>query len=156
MGLFDSIASQAAGALLGQPGSAEAGTAPAGMMDVVLGLLGSSGAAAGGSAGGLAGGLAGLVSAFGQQGLGHLVESWIGTGHNLPVAPDQLMSVLGNEQVQGIARQLGLPVDGALQALAQVLPQAVDGLTPGGQLPEAGSDLLSQGLSLLQGLGGRG
>jgi uncharacterized protein YidB (DUF937 family) len=134
------------------------------MRDVVLGLLGQQGGAQAGAGadaadGGLAGGLSGLVSAFGQQGLGHLIESWIGTGHNLPISSDQLHAVLGSEQVQGVARQLGLPVDGALQALSMVLPQAVDSLTPGGQIAssaEAGGveALLGQGLSLLKGLGG--
>jgi uncharacterized protein YidB (DUF937 family) len=145
MGLFDSIASQAAGALLGQHGVTPA-AAPAGMMDVVQGLLGH--------AGGGAAGLQALVGAFSAQGLGGVIQSWIGSGHNLPISAEQIRAVLGNAQVQAIAHQLGLPVDGALQALSQFLPPAIDTLTPNGQLVD--SHLMEQGLSLFKGLTGRG
>ncbi|MEY2690031.1 MAG: hypothetical protein RL375_4231 [Pseudomonadota bacterium] len=140
MGLFDSIVSQATGSLL----SGGSNNAPAGMMDVVLGLLNSNG---GGAAG-----LQGLVSSFASQGLGDVVQSWIGTGANLPISAEQIQSVLGSAQVQGIAQQLGLTPDAASSALAQFLPQAVDTLTPNGQLDT--SQLLSQGLSMLKGFTG--
>jgi uncharacterized protein YidB (DUF937 family) len=139
MGLFDSIASQAAGALM-SGGS----NAPAGMMDVVLGLLNNHG--------GGASGLQGLVASFASQGLGPVVESWIGSGHNLPISPEQIHAVLGSGQVQGIAKQLGLSPADASSALAQFLPQAVDTLTPNGHLDT--NQLLSQGLSMLKGFTG--
>ena len=36
------------------------------------------------------GGLAGLVRKFQEQGLGDQVNSWVGTGNNLPVTADHL------------------------------------------------------------------
>lgn len=140
MGLFDSIASQAAGALM----SGGSGTAPSGMMDVVLGLLNNNG---GGAAG-----LQGLVSQFAAKGLGPVVQSWIGTGSNLPISAEQIQAVLGSQQVLAIAQKLGLSPEAASNALAQFLPQAVDTLTPGGQLDT--NQLLSQGLSMLKGFTG--
>ena len=137
MGLFDSIVSQAAGSLLSGGNT----NAPAGMMNVVMGLLNDNG---GGAAG-----LQGLVSQFASKGLGDVVQSWIGTGANLPISAEQIQAVLGSQQVQGIAQQLGLSPDAASNVLAQFLPQAVDTVTPGGQLDT--NQLLSQGLSMLKG-----
>jgi uncharacterized protein YidB (DUF937 family) len=145
MGLFDSIAAQAAGALLSPHGGPSAG--PAGMMDAVTGLLGSH------AAGGV-GGLQGLVTMFAAKGLGPIIQSWIGSGQNLPISADQIMAVLGSSQVQAIAGKLGLSGGDAAGALAQFLPQAVDTMTPGGHLPDG--HLMEQGLSLLKGLTGKG
>ena len=76
-------------------------------------LLGKAAGGAGGSGGLVAavlellvnrqGGISGLAEAFRQKGMGHLVSSWIGTGANLPVSPDQIQHVLGNEQIQAVA-----------------------------------------------------
>src|SRR6266849_5443171 len=80
------------------------------------------------------GSLQGIVTKLQQGGLNDQVRSWLGSGANLPVTPDQLRSALGNQQVQQIARQLGLPVDQALEVLSQHLPTAVDQASPNGTL----------------------
>jgi uncharacterized protein YidB (DUF937 family) len=95
------------------------------------------------------GGLSGLVKQFAAKGLGHIVSSWIGTGENLPISPEQLQSVLGSEQVQAIAARLGISPQAASAGLAQVLPQVVDKMTPNGEVPQG--DLLSKGVELLKG-----
>lgn len=56
----------------------------------------------------------------------------------------------GNEQVTALAEKFGIDPQQLSQGLADYLPQAVDKLTPDGQLPQ-GSELLTQGLGLLQG-----
>ena len=94
------------------------------------------------------GGISGLTEKFAAQGLGHIVSSWIGTGQNLPISPEQLQSVLGSEQVQAIAGKVGLSPDQVNSGLAQILPQLVDHLTPNGQVPQG--DLMSKGLELLK------
>src|SRR5574343_513182 len=129
-----------------------------GLLDSVVGALGG-GQSAGGN--GLlevamqllnnpqTGGLAGLVNAFQQGGLGEVVNSWVSTGQNLPVSPEQVQSALGNSSLQDIAAQLGVSPEQASGSLAELLPQVVDQLTPNGQLPQGG-DLLAQGLDLLK------
>ena len=92
------------------------------------------------------GGLGGLVQAFQQNGLGHLMDSWIGTGQNLPVSSDQIQQALG-PKVQELAQQHGMSTDAVSQALSQFLPGLVDHLTPNGQLPQGG---LGAGLSALR------
>jgi uncharacterized protein YidB (DUF937 family) len=80
------------------------------------------------------GDLNGLVAQLQQGGLGKQVQSWLGPGANMPVTADQLKAVLGNAQVQEMARHLGLPVDGALNLLAQHLPTVVDQASKNGQM----------------------
>ena len=95
------------------------------------------------------GGISGLVKQFAAKGLGHIVSSWIGTGQNLPISPEQLQSVLGSEQVQAIAAKAGISPEQAQSGLAQVLPQLVDKMTPNGEVPQG--DLMSKGMELLKG-----
>lgn len=90
-------------------------------------------------------GLGGLVQQFESAGLGHLVQSWIGTGQNLPVSPEQIQQVLGSQFVQQFAQQHGIDINSASATIARVLPQLVDQVTPNGQVPAHGQvqDLLA-------------
>ncbi|WP_199052195.1 YidB family protein [Aquitalea sp. ASV15] len=123
------------------------------LFDQLGGLLGGEGGGVAGAVSELMqqqGGLAGLVEKFNSGGMSELVSSWVGTGGNLPVSAEQIQQVLGNEQVAALAGKFGLDPQQLSQALADYLPQAVDKLTPDGQVPQGG-DLLSQGLGMLQG-----
>jgi len=91
------------------------------------------------------GGLPGLVQQFEQQGLGHVVQSWIGTGENLAITPDQVRTVLGEPHLQAVARKLGLSTTDVANQLAGLLPHAVDSVTPAGAVPQG--NLLSEALS---------
>ena len=81
------------------------------------------------------GGLQGLVNQFEQHGLGETVQSWIETGRNLPISGEQLQKVLGSDGLKHFADKFGLPLEQVSTKLAQVLPQAVDTMTPGGTIP---------------------
>lgn len=95
------------------------------------------------------GGISGLVQQFASKGLGNIASSWVGTGQNLPISPEQVHSVLGSEQVQAIANKAGISPENASSALAQILPQIIDHLTPNGEVPQG--DLMSKGMELLKG-----
>ncbi len=82
------------------------------------------------------GSLAGIVERLSNGGLQEQVRSWLGNGANLPVSADQIRSALGDEQVQRIAQQLGIPIDRILQILSQYLPAAVDQASPNGKIEE--------------------
>ena len=69
-----------------------------------------------------------------KGGLGPQVQSWLGNGGNMPITEDQLKAILGNSQIQDLARQFGLPVDAVLKILAQYLPELVDKASPNGTL----------------------
>ena len=83
------------------------------------------------------GGVQGIVSEFEKNGLGATVQSWVGTGPNQAITPDEVHKVLGSDLLQQLAEKSGLSVEDLKQKLAQVLPQAVDRLTPTGAIPKA-------------------
>jgi uncharacterized protein YidB (DUF937 family) len=86
-------------------------------------------------AGGLLGGLGGLLEKFQQGGLGNATNSWIGSGQNQPVSPNQVGSALGPNIIKTLAQQSGLSEDELTKQLSQVLPGVVDKLTPNGRVP---------------------
>ena len=101
------------------------------------------------------GGLSGLVHCFEEKGLGGLASSWVGSGQNLPITPDQIQHVLGSEQVKQLAAKAGMSPEQAGNVLSQLLPTLVDKLTPNGEMPQH-STLLETGMSILQSLGKSG
>lgn len=102
--------------------------------------------------GGQKGGLNDLISQFTSNGLGDIIGSWVGTGENQAISPDQIQKALGSDQIKTIASQLGIDQNAVLSQLTNLLPQAIDKLTPDGKVPEG--DILSQGMNLLGGLFG--
>ncbi len=109
-------------------------------MGAVLGTLLGGGQQAGmGSLGGGMGGIGGILSMFQQAGLGHIAQSWVGNGPNQPVSPDQLQNVFGQDRVQSMASQAGMQPQDFLSQLSQHLPNAIDRMTPNGQLPDEGT-----------------
>lgn len=118
-------------------GGGQGGFGNTGMGGGLGGALGGGGMGSG--MGGGMGGLGGLVSQFENAGLGHVVQSWIGNGANMPVSPQQLQNVFGEQQVQTMANQAGMQSGDFLSQLSQHLPNAVNGMTPNGQMPSEGS-----------------
>ena len=101
------------------------------------------------------GGMNGLVQAFHSNGLGGVINSWISTGQNQSISPDQVQQVLGSSQVQAVAQKLGVSPEQASTTLSQFLPTIIDKLSPNGQLPDH-SNLLQMGESLLSSFGKTG
>jgi uncharacterized protein YidB (DUF937 family) len=105
-----------------------------GLGDLLKGGLG--GLLAGGAAGSvISGGLGDLLKQFQQNGHGEAANSWVGKGENKPIAPGDLASALGANQINSLASQTGLSRDQLLSGLSQYLPGVIDHLTPEGRLP---------------------
>jgi uncharacterized protein YidB (DUF937 family) len=83
------------------------------------------------------GGLQGVVNEFEKNGLGSTISSWVGTGPNQAISPGDLHRALGPDLLQQLAAKTGMSVQELTEKLAQVLPQAVDKMTPGGTIPKA-------------------
>ena len=105
MGLFDG--------LLG-------GIVGAGMVSVVNGILEQHG------------GVQGIVNEFEKNGLGSTVRSWVGTGANDPISAADIQRVFGPELLQKLSEKSGMSQQDLADKLTQVLPRAVDHLTPNG------------------------
>src|SRR5687767_5196426 len=99
-------------------------------------MLGTGGAAGGPLAGGaLGGGLKDLLDRFRQGGQQDKAESWVSTGPNKSIAPQELEQSLGEERIQWLVEQTGMPREQLLAGLSGELPDAIDKLTPNGRIP---------------------
>jgi uncharacterized protein YidB (DUF937 family) len=81
------------------------------------------------------GGVQGIADQLQKQGLGATVQSWIGTGPNQPITPDQLHQAFGADGLKDLAAKAGLSTQDLAAKLSTVLPQVIDKLTPGGKVP---------------------
>ena len=141
------------GGILGGGSSGGSGSG-GGLQDILGGLLGggaggSPGTAAGGmNLGALAaalgpllakllqgGGLSKLLGNAQASGLSAQADSWVGSGPNERVSGQDIRGIVGDDAVRSVAEQAGISEDEAASVLAQVVPQVVSGLTPGGQVP---------------------
>ena len=89
------------------------------------------------------GGVGGLAEKFGQAGLGDVIGSWVGNGANAGITPEQITAVIGHGPIADIAAKMGVSPQQAGETLAGLLPEAIDRLTPGGQIDGA-DDLLAK------------
>ena len=94
----------------------------------VLGNLGGVGSV-------LSGGLRDLIERFKQNGQGQAADSWVKTGPNQPLGPDQLEQAIGSDVLTTLSQQTGLSREELLSRLTRELPAAVDKFTPQGRLP---------------------
>ena len=114
-----------------------------GFLDTVLNGLGDDAAGGLGDLLKTQGGVGGIAEKFGQAGLGDVVGSWIGQGANAGISAEQIAAVLGSGPLADFAQKLGVSPQQASETLAGLLPEAIDRLTPGGQVDGA-DDLLSK------------
>jgi uncharacterized protein YidB (DUF937 family) len=133
--MFGRTAPDPPGAAPGRdPRTTQAPATGGGLGDLLRGNLG--GLLAGGAAGGLLGsGLNDLLGRFQHNGYGDLANSWIGTGPNRAISPQQLQEALGPDTVSSLAEQAGVSDIDLLSGLSRDLPDAVDQLTPSGEIP---------------------
>jgi uncharacterized protein YidB (DUF937 family) len=117
------------------PGTVNAGMPGGGGLGDVLkgGLGGLLGGAAAGSV--ISGGLGDLLKQLQQGGHGETASSWVANGPNKQIAPGDLASALGADQINGLISQTGLSREELLAGLSQQLPDVINHLTPDGRLP---------------------
>jgi uncharacterized protein YidB (DUF937 family) len=128
------------GALAGLLGGGQGGGGNAALLQAALSMLGNDAQG---------GGLGGLVGKFQQAGLGNQMSSWIGSGQNLPISPDQLQSALGGDLLGQIAKQVGMSPSDTGSQLSQMLPEVINHLTPSGSMPAGGLGNVADLLGML-------
>lgn len=84
------------------------------------------------------GGVQGLIGRFEKAGLGAQIQSWMGGGKPLPIAPEEVTRVLGSENVGDIATKAGMPPADATQQIATLLPDVVKQFASAGSGSAAG------------------
>jgi uncharacterized protein YidB (DUF937 family) len=91
------------------------------------------------------GGFGDILDRLRNAGAGDQVDSWVGKGSNRPVQRDQVEKAIDPQTLSDLAEQTGLSRDELLDRLTRELPDAVDKLTPDGQLPaSSGPSLLDE------------
>jgi uncharacterized protein YidB (DUF937 family) len=118
----------------GEPGAA-AGAGGGVLGDVVKGVTGMFGTATG--PGGVLSGLNDVIDGFRNAGHGAAADSWVSKGPNQPVTPAATETALGGDLINMLVKQTGLSREDLLARLAQVLPEAIDKMSPQGKLPAA-------------------
>ncbi len=83
-----------------------------------------------------AGGIQGVMDKFQKSGMGDVVASWVGTGQNQSITPDQITQALGQENIQVITKQVNIPAEQSGNLLSELLPALIDKLTPDGKVPD--------------------
>lgn len=133
MGLLDSLFQSFSGQ-----------SSTAGIATTLLNLLaseGGQGTAAAGSGDNLspaatASGVNELAQRFQQNGYGDVIQSWIGSGPNQQMSPDELHQAIGPQTMDRLSQQTGMSHSQLLPLLAQALPLIVDRLTPNNRVPD--------------------
>lgn len=95
------------------------------------------------------GGIEGIIKRFQESGLEGILKSWISTDEeNQPISANQVVEVVGQENMSQAAEKVGVSELDASNLLAEYLPEMVDMLTPNGQLPDLNNlnvnDLMAQ------------
>jgi uncharacterized protein YidB (DUF937 family) len=105
MGLFDALAREVLPKLLAGRGR---GQSP--LVDIITSLLTNP----------QTGGMQGLAEAFKNKGMEDIINSWISTGKNMPISPEEILKALGNDRLRGFSEKAGLPqeeISGGLASL---------------------------------------
>lgn len=122
------IANSLEGLFNGGPTSPDGTRAPAagGFGDLLSGL----------GAGGLAGGLGDLLGTFRNAGQAEIADSWITPGvPTQGLRPDQVEQAIGSENLDELSKRTGLTREELVERLAKTIPDAIDNLTPNGEMP---------------------
>jgi uncharacterized protein YidB (DUF937 family) len=86
----------------------------------------------------MGGGLTSLLGKFTNAGHGNKVNSWVGTGANEELSPDEVQQALGDDEINRMANESGMAPDAVKGGLAKMLPNLINQITPGGSVPGAG------------------
>jgi len=126
------------------------------LLDSIMGMLGKGG---GGKdvmsqlasmltgKGGDGMGLSRLLDQFKGAGLGDKAASWVGTGDNQPLTPEEVQKAVGDDRLAKMSKQTGQSVGSLTTDLSKMIPEAVNKLTPDGKVPDPG-DLMKMAKNL--------
>src|SRR5215467_7539377 len=64
------------------------------------------------------GGLSGLRNNAQSQGIGHIFQSWVGSGPNQAITPEQTQGLLGEDKINQLASRAGVSPGIASAAIA--------------------------------------
>jgi uncharacterized protein YidB (DUF937 family) len=154
MGLLDGLLGNVLGGALG--GNRTQSQAQDPLSSIIGGLTGGRGGGTGNILLQLAlsmlqqqGGLGNVLGKFREAGMGSQADSWVSTGQNMNISPNQLEQVFGSGALNDIASKLGMSQEQAGSAMSQVMPELINQLTPQGQVTADSENSVAEGLDAL-------
>jgi uncharacterized protein YidB (DUF937 family) len=78
-----------------------------------------------------------VVNQLQTNGLGPTVKSWVNDGPNASVTPGEVHKAFGQQTLDELAAKHGMTTEELAKKLSDVLPRAMDALTPDGRVPPA-------------------
>ena len=72
---------------------------------------------------------------FRNAGAGSKVDSWVRPGPNQTVEPHEVEAAIDEETLTALSQQTGLSREELIARISRDLPEAVDKMTPNGELP---------------------
>lgn len=96
------------------------------------------------------GGLGAVLRRFRLQGYGPQARSWVAPGHNQQLDEHAIHEVVGQDELERISRDLGVPQHEVAEGFAEILPEVVDRLTPEGEVPAQADAVLEGGRQALE------
>jgi uncharacterized protein YidB (DUF937 family) len=83
------------------------------------------------------GGLQGMMAKFQSNGLGDLMNSWMGTGGSgRGITADEISRVIGSDKLGAMATKLGIEPDEVSNLVAKHLPDVISKLSPATRLEQ--------------------
>ncbi|KRB29814.1 hypothetical protein ASD99_24490 [Mesorhizobium sp. Root695] len=76
-----------------------------------------------------------ILDRFRGAGAGSKVDSWVGTGPNQPIEPNDVEAAIDEDTLTSLSMQTGLSRDELISRITRDLPEAVNKMTPNGALP---------------------
>ena len=76
-----------------------------------------------------------VLDRFRNAGAGAKVDSWVRQGPNEPIEAQEVESAIDEETLSSLSQQTGLSREELLARISQALPEAVDKMTPNGEIP---------------------
>lgn len=76
-----------------------------------------------------------ILDRFRGAGAGSKVDSWVGTGPNQPIQPSDVEAAIDDDTLTSLSMQTGLSREDLIRRITRDLPEAVNKMTPNGDLP---------------------
>lgn len=96
------------------------------------------------------GGMNAVLEKFRQKGMARQTQSWVDTGENQPLDEQSVEQVVGRDELAQMAQRLGVPEEQVAQALAEIMPEMVDKLSPEGRVPQQADEVLDESRQTLE------
>lgn len=76
-----------------------------------------------------------ILDRFRGAGVGSKVDSWVGTGPNEPIQPSEVEAAIDEDTLTSLSMQTGLSREDLISRITRDLPEAVNKMTPSGEMP---------------------